>query len=59
MAPIRKIIDRPNNMTEILECGHTHYRTLGLGEFAMAPSKSKSRRCWKCEDEDKSSLNKG
>lgn len=51
MAPLRKIIDRPDNMAETLECGHTIPRPLGLGEFAMGPSKAKSRRCWKCEEE--------
>lgn len=51
MAPLRTITDRPDQMHETLECGHTIARTLGLGEDAMAPSKAKRRRCWKCEAE--------
>lgn len=49
-APLRLIVDRPSEMLETLECGHTLKRPLGLGEFAMEPSKAKSRRCWKCAD---------
>jgi hypothetical protein len=47
-APLRRIVDRPETMLETLECGHTIVRPLGLGEFAMKPSKVKSRRCHKC-----------
>lgn len=48
-APLRKIIDRPSNLTEHLECGHIIARPLGLGELAMEPSKVKRRRCYHCE----------
>ena len=46
--PLRRIVERPDYLLETLECGHTIVRPLGLGEFAMRPSKVKSRRCYKC-----------
>jgi hypothetical protein len=48
-APLRKIIARPEQMAETLECGHTLPRPAGLGEDLMKPSKVKSRRCWMCQ----------
>ena len=47
-GPLRLIVSRPTNFTEILECGHTICRPLGLGEMAMYPSKVKRRRCYEC-----------
>ncbi len=47
-APLRKIVDRPAQLVEILECGHRVGRPLGLGENAMLPSKATRRRCHLC-----------
>lgn len=47
-GPLRLIIDRPSDLSEALECGHTINRPLSLGECAMYPSKVKRRRCYKC-----------
>ena len=44
MPPLRKIVDRPSNLLETLDCGHTIPRPLGLGEDAMTPAKAKKRR---------------
>jgi hypothetical protein len=53
MDPLRKIVARPTNTAETLECGHTINRALSLGENAMKPSKAKSRRCHLCGKEAK------
>jgi len=47
-APLRKIVDRPAQLVEVLECGHRISRPLGLGENAMLPSKVARRRCHLC-----------
>ena len=47
-APLRRIIDRPKQLLETLECGHTIPRPLGLGEDATQPSKVTRRRCYAC-----------
>lgn len=47
--PLVEIIVKDcSSNTETLACGHTIPRPLGLGEFAMEPSKAKKRRCFKC-----------
>lgn len=48
IGPLKTIVERPTNLTEKLECGHTIQRPLSLGEFAMEPSKAKRRRCYHC-----------
>lgn len=48
IGPLKLIIDRPTQMTEKLECGHTIARPLSLGENAMKPSKVVRRRCYLC-----------
>lgn len=51
--PLRAIVARPTQLTEQLECGHIINRPLGLGEFAMEPSKAQRRRCYHCQPETK------
>jgi len=46
--PLRRIVSRPAQLLEELECGHVIKRPLGLGEFAMEPSKAIRRRCYLC-----------
>ena len=48
--PLRKIVDRPSQLVEVLECGHRQSRPLGLGEDATKPSKAARRRCYQCGD---------
>lgn len=47
-APLRTIVDRPDNTSERLECGHMIVRPLALGEPAFLPSKALRRRCYHC-----------
>lgn len=49
-APLRRIVDRPSQLTEQLECGHVVARALGLGEDATRPAKAIRRRCHLCAE---------
>lgn len=51
LGPLRKIVARPSDLSEMLECGHLVNRPLALGECAMFPSKAKRRRCYHCAEE--------
>lgn len=53
-GPLRKIIGRPSDMTEQLECAHIIQRPLRLGEAAQVASTAKRRRCYKCAAEARS-----
>ena len=47
-GPLKKIIDRPSQILETLECGHTIKRSYRLGEDLQVPSRAKRRRCYEC-----------
>lgn len=47
--PLRKIVARPSDLTEMLECGHLINRPISLGEAIQFPSKAKRRRCYHCD----------
>ena len=47
-APLRRIVSRPTQLTEELECGHVIARPLGLGENAQEPSRVQRRRGHRC-----------
>lgn len=49
-GPLKKIVARPSNLRETLECGHTINRPLSCGEGAQFPSKAKRRRCYLCAE---------
>lgn len=50
VSPLRRIIGRPADLLEELECGHVITRPVSLGEPIQEPSKAKRRRCYKCAE---------